>query len=339
MYLRSAPTTTLDDVREAVAVNYETIQRAGTAVRIHLTADDPAERQIEFRESEITIPATEGSVQALGEWLDIPGKFLQRLDGGMKEHLINGLLEKKPEPGNFRFTDQGIQAVRDPRKMGIEADQIVRRIAKVMPGESMVIDWANTSADFNMDLVVPLDFDSGIGGDPEVGDLTHGGLRTGIDLRHSTSPWVQPYMYRLVCTNGMEAEDDGLRIDSRGGTVEDTLNEFEAIADRAFREVENQIRDFYALRNERVENAERTLLRMAEERGLPDRTRLRLAERVPSLGDEDGNVSMFDLVNLITNQANAPGTRPGARRTIERAGGAIVTSHVERCGHCRSSLN
>lgn len=173
-----------------------------------------------------------------------------------------------------------------------------------------------------------------------MGDLTRGGIRVGMDSKHNLAPWVQPYQYRLACTNGMETMDAGLRVDARGSSVEEVLAEFEAAADRAFRRVEDEIAAFYEMRNQRVANPERTLIRMAQERGLPDRTVVTLAERVPSMIGEDGSASMFDLVNLLTNQANDPRirNRAGARRTLEQVGGSFVTEHKERCSHCQHAL-
>jgi hypothetical protein len=49
---------------------------------------------------------------------------------------------------------------------------------------------------------------------------------------------------------------------------------------------------------------------------------------------------MFDVVNLMTNQANNPSidVRSSTRRNLQRAGGNIVTDHAERCGTCHSRL-
>lgn len=337
MFLRDAPTKTLTDLREAVEDNTETIQVATRDVRLNLTED----RTLSFVGSDIVIPMDSDGITALGNYLDVPNKFLMRLEADTQQHLLGTLMERHPATAALQFSDEGLKAVREPNAKHIEPRRLVDKIMRVMDPASPVVDHRLSVDEFAVDVIVPEGFDRGIGGDPAVGDLTRGGIRVGMDMKHGLAPWVQPYQYRLICTNGMETMDPGLKVDARGASVEEVLAEFEAAADRAFRRVEGEIEAFYNLRSERVQNPERTLIRMAEERGLPARTVLSLAERVPSMTDDGGSASMFDLVNLITNAANDPRirNRVGARRTLEQVGGSIVTEHTERCGHCQSSLN
>ena len=127
-------------------------------------------------------------------------------------------------------------------------------------------------------------FINGFGGDPAVNDITHGGLRWLHDSsKANLAPAVQPYFYRLICTNGMEMFDPLLKIDARGGTVDSMLEALEVSARRAFERVERDITHFYALRELKVENPERTLRRMALEGGLSERLSRSLLDAVPSM--------------------------------------------------------
>ena len=256
LYMRETPATTLVDVRESLDSNTQTIQRASGEMQVDLLGDGV----LAFTGSDITIPMTEQSVTALGNWLEVPGKFLGRLDADMQQDILNNLLQRRSATGNIVFDDAGIQVVRDPNSKFIEPRRVVDKVMAVMEPTSTVIDHQVTIDDFLLDVVVPEGFDRGIGGDPQVGDLTRGGIRVGMDIKHGLSPWVQPYMYRLWCTNGMETQDAGLRVDARGATVEEVLAEFEAMADRAFRRVEGEIEAFYELRAQRVDNPERAAL-------------------------------------------------------------------------------
>lgn len=335
MFLREAPTSTLTDVRETLEDNTEHVQVATSEVSLDLVE----ERAITV--GNITVPADTEGITALGNWLEVPSKFLQRLDADMQQHILRGLLQRHPATANFVLNTEGIKQVRDPGTKFIDPRRMVDAAIRVIDPSAPVVEHWRTTDEFRLDVIAPENFDRGIGGDPQVGDITRGGIRIGVDLKHNLAPWVQPYMYRLWCTNGMETADQGLKVDARGASVDEVLAEFEAQADRAFRRVEQDIASFYELREQRVDNPERTLIRMAEERGLPARTILTLAERVPAHIEEDGSATMFDLVNLITNQANDPRirNRTGARRTLEATGGHVVTDHQERCGHCQSSLN
>jgi hypothetical protein len=151
---------------------------------------------------------------------------------------------------------------------------------------------------------------------------------------------VEKYTYRLFCTNGMSMPDATLKIDARGETVEDVINQLEEMAQRAFGEVEGDIAAFYDLRNVAVDNPEREIRRIVREAKLPDRTLREMIDRVES-DDLPDDPSMFDIINVVTNMANNPLIRnkTGARRALETVGGNIVVDHAARCGHCRSRLN
>ncbi len=207
--------------------------------------------------------------------------------------------------------------------------------------DSEITRLVDSKDEFSFDVRVPETHDRGLGGDApsgpgQVGDITAGGVTVKIDRKRSLSPAVQPYLYRLVCTNGMVAVDPGLKMDARGQSVDEVLAEFEALAEQAFSRVEDQISAFYDLRNTRVDNPERTLIAIAREQNIPDRSlagMMRLAAS-EEMGD---NPSMFDLLNLVTNFANSA-QNPGGRFRLEAAAGAVIDDHAARCGHCQSRL-
>jgi hypothetical protein len=159
----------------------------------------------------------------------------------------------------------------------------------------------------------------------------------------NTAPWVQPYLYRLVCTNGMEIPDQGLKVEARGVEEREIEALFEAEIARAVDRLENDIQAFYDLRRTTLgTDPTGALHRAATEMNLPLRTIGRMEDVVPALLEESngGEISMFDIVNLMTNQANDPtmvSNRSG-RRNLQRAGGVLVNDHAERCGTCHSRL-
>ena len=62
----------------------------------------------------------------------------------------------------------------------------------------------------------------------------------------------------------------------------------------------------------------------------------------PELGElAEEEVTMFHLVNHLTNEANNPALRshPNQRRELERAGGIMLADHTARCDLCHSRLN
>ncbi len=112
-------------------------------------------------------------------------------------------------------------------------------------------------------------------------------------------------------------------------------------AQRAFAQVEEDISHFYELRDQPVSNPERTLARVAREQKLSERLRIRSIDTLASaVTEEDGELSMFDVINHVTNLANAEGVKRGVRLELERFGGsALRSAHDERCRICASRLN
>jgi hypothetical protein len=341
LFMREQPTQTLADVRKALNVKTETL---AVNDKSEIAIDLVKRHVIKFPKVKAEVPATTEGIAALGNYLDIPSPFLKRLDDDLQQHLLTQLIERSTEfQVAVQVTEDGIYAVRKPSLKEIDPRKLVDITAKIIDPKAPVVEWWKQNDDFRMDVIVPEGFDRGIGGDKKVGDITRGGLRITQDLKgkHNYAPSVQSYTYRLWCTNGAEHEDAGLKIDARGGTVEQVLAEFELIADRAFRQVESSIKGLYDLREKKVENPERTLVRVLHERRMPDRVVAQLAERVPMVTAKDGSATMFDIVNLITNAANDPKIRrqESTRRALERTGGSIVSEHVARCTHCQSKLN
>lgn len=349
MFLRSAPTMTLPDIRERLdeVAGGETISARSSEIAVDLTSDHPSIR-VGSRE----VPATEDGLIALASRLDIPKPFFSKTIAAMPElrqTLITGMLSHAAAGdvhsvtlddarGILNISAQGARQV-DPRR-------IVDVASRVIDPEARVLGYIREpNKVFRLDVLVPQDFDRGTGGDKRVGDLTHAGLRFGMDLRSTDqfhSPEVSLLMYRLICTNGMERIDEtNFSPDARGSSVDEVLAEYEEMADRLFRRAESEIATFYAMRDERVEDATQAILRVASENGLPERVANSIALRVPSMerANEDF-ISMFDVVNLVTNAANDPAMRrETGRRSLERIGGRMVDDHANRCRTCASRLN
>ncbi len=238
-----------------------------------------------------------------------------------------------------RYNDEGIIEVRKADGLVIDPRHIVDVAARVIDKDAPVVNFWRSPADFRLDVLVP-NGHPGIYGDKKVGDLTKAGLRFGQDIKHGHSAWSSLLLWRLDCTNGMEHVEQGEKVDARGNTFDEFLQEFEEQAERQFRRAEATINAFYDLRNTPVPNRELMVERLSSEHHLPDRTMTTLlrAARGDDMPD-DGAVSMFDIVNLITNHANMPGLRDGAALSLQRVGGAIITDHAARCGHCRAKLS
>lgn len=341
MYLRDIEPLTLTQLKDKLDIGGETVTVSPGEVKLDSTRgvievlpDGVARRQAR------QIPLTVESVEAIANHIGVPTAFHKRLPTDLRDTLFNELFVREHNQALVRLTETEILYMREPSSKIIDPRRFVDVAAKVVSPEGQVIDFKNAKDFFGFDVVVPEGFDRGQGGDRKVGDITRGGVRFGQDTKQGLAPWVQRYMYRLVCTNGMEVPDTTLKIDARGESIEDVINELEQMAQLAFAKVEEDLVHFYALREQVVDQPERMMARLARERNLSDRIRLQLVDAVPMIVQPGQPVTMFDLVNLATNQANNPEHRQaGIRRQLERFGGSVSDHVAQRCITCASALN
>lgn len=340
IYMRDVPTETLGDLQKRVGSSPGHVIRTGNdAVSVRI---DHAEPSVKVGNTEV--PMTETGLEALAAWIEVPKPYLSRVDPHLREYTINHLLKKSASSeGIFRVDeDLGLIEVYQPGQKRIEPGQILEAISPVMPEDSPVREFYANPDEFRLDTFVPEGHSRGIGGDRKIGDITHGGVRVVQNRKKNLAPQVSDWIYRLACTNGMEFKiEESERLDTRGKDIDEILTSIELQAQRAMGRVERRIEAFYALRDEKVERPEQTLYRMQGEHELSPRVIHTVAENVPTILDDDGDTTMFDLVNLLTNHANEPSIarRSGSRLLLERAGGAEVSDHAARCGRCRSRLN
>lgn len=336
MYLRELDGTTLADLVPALDKRIQ-IWGGGThEIECNLEADEPT-----LRLGQHEVAAHRTGVLALASHCQIPVKFFERLEKDEQQFLLSSRLQYTGGDLTAEWNEQGIQDVYKAGQTRVQPHKLIEAALETFPEEAPIVDWWCDADDFRVDVIAPMDFDRWIGGDPQVGDLTHGGVRFGQDRKNNLAPWVQPLLYRLRCTNGMEVPDFGLKVEARHASVEEIEALFEAEIKRAVDRLESDIQHFYSLREEKLGNDPTGALRRASlEQKLPLRTVGNLEDLFPAYFDEHGDATMFDVVNVMTNLANDPniGVRSSTRRNLQKAGGGLVHDHAERCSACHSRL-
>jgi len=350
VFRREVNMLTLPDVRERLdeVAGGRPVSARSSEIAVDLTSDHPS-----IRVGAIETPVTDTALNALANRMDIPKVFWDskqlKAMPDLRQTLLSEMLRRYKTDEVHTVVvheERGITEIRAQSAKVLDPRRLVDVAERVISPEAQVLNYFREAGkEFRLDVLVPQDFDRGIGGDRRVGDLTHAGLRFSQDLRSTDqfhAPEASLLMYRLVCTNGMERMvEDRRGVDARNKSVEEVLMEFEALADRLFRSAEAEIETFYNMRNERVDDPTQAVIRVATEAGLPARIARDLSLRVP--GMERANeefVSMFDVTNLVTNAANDPAlTRESGRRALERIGGRMIHDHADRCRTCASRLN
>lgn len=340
LYLRDLPGLTLRDLANEVNVNESEWGGTTNEVGVELSNDN----FMSFRLGGTEVPATRDGMEQLATFMDVPRPFLLRLDPDMQASLMGELLRRNAANLTVHYTESGIHEVHRPSKNRLKPAQIVQTAINVIGEQGELAEWNVDSDEMFFDVMVPEGFDRGVGGDLERNDISRGGLRFQHNRKQNLAPKVDTFLYRVLCTNGLVVPETGATVDARGSSVQEVLAELEYAAQVAFGQVEEQLEHFYGLRQQRIEgDVTQAVMRVANERGLPDRTAMTLARRVPDQLDPEtlGHpVSMFDIVNLITNQANHPDlrSRRSSRRALETAGGDLVREVHERCHTCHQSI-
>lgn len=288
-----------------------------------------------------SVPWTDVTSKAVAAWLDVPYKFLDRLDDDLASHLLTNLIARIPDEVAITYTKHHVVSMADPSRRVLDIPSLVGVVGRVIDPKAEVVEWHLTPEFFQADVLAPEGYKRAEGGDRKVGDITRGGVRLGYDRKRNLAPFTQTWLYRLQCTNGMEVFDPGLKLDTRGNTVEEVIEGLEAAMTRAFANVSGSIKALYDLRQTKVADASQAVLRMGRESGLAERTVMALVERVPEVVEDPRNATAFDVVGLVTNAANEPSIRNrlNIRRRLEQAGGSEVADHIARCRTCQAKLN
>lgn len=337
MFTRELSGETLVEIAEKVSIDLRHHGVALSSITPHLLEDEPY-----LSLGGIDVPvAGKGGLDALVGFLDVPTKFFQRVELDLQQTLLSHRLTHMPDENvSVGFNRHGIIEVLKENQSRVDVAEIVQVAMDVIHPDARVVEWRSTPHEFYLDVIAPEDFDRGFGGDASVGDITVGGLRFGQDRKKNLAPWVQEFLFRLACTNGMEMVDMGLRVDARRAEESEIIGLLKQSAERAFSRVGDSIRHFYDTRQE-VVPADRTghFRRVVQDFDLPERTVGALEDHMASVIDEGEQATTFHLINLVTNAALNPALKNGARRRLEQIGGLMVNDHASRCGYCHRRLN
>ena len=339
--MRAEPDTTLAQLRASFDADVQTEMVMAEAIEIDAT-EDLVVRFPTFGGTKYEVPLTPVSLEHLADWVKVPHPFMKRVDRDVQQYLLTTLLARQPGEVLVGFNpDTGIQAMRGPGQHYVDPRRVVDVATSVLGEDATVIDGWRSPKEYRFDVVVSPESSFAIGGDLQVGDITRGGLRFGQDTQHNLAPWVEPFLYRLQCTNGIEVADHVKAFDLRKAeTTDEIIDALELAAHQAFGDIEHKINSFYDLRNRHVGDANQMLLRIGQEQGVAPKVLHETIQRLPAMVEDTSNASLFEIVNALTNAANEESIidRPNVRRKIERAGGEVINDHARRCPRCQSSL-
>lgn len=345
-YIRDIPLLTIEQIRPLYDRGIQTLSAVPVGQGA-VTLADPVQDgggsvlrivDPETQEEIASVPVGSRGWEAIYSWTNVPTAFAGRLgatDPSVLRDVVNAIFDHDDRQLVVRTSNDHLLDMSTPEQLYVPTGRLLDLASSVVP-DAQVIDHGFNGSTFHLDVVDPVHpF-----GDPSVDDISHRGLRIEQNVAKRLAPKVSAFTYRLVCTNGLEIPTLVSAVDGRGMNVDDMLANLEADAERLFSQIEDQIAHFYELRNEIVVEPRITLARVLTESKVSQRVFSTVMNEWDSsdLSMRD-DVTMFDLINFITNQANGPvGNTRGGRRALESIGGAQVSTSYTRCSACHAVL-
>ena len=300
---------------------------------------------LKFKDTEETFPLDEAGEKSLSSYIGVSANYLNKCPQDLKTVNLNYWLNKKEEVDvSFEIIGTHINSVHSPSTLIIPIHPVVEMVNRVFQPTDEIVTLRRDKNLFHLDVQtshhVEVPNPNRLEGRPEVGDITHGGVRfvsyhNPQDLR---PPTATRYLRRLWCGNG-SCEDYGVNsISLRGRTVPEVIEELEQAAHRILASLDESLQEYAAL-DGRPLPADRTALahQIGQEHHLGTRVMSTVLDRVALLPEQ---ATYYDLQNVFTAVANEPVSYYSATR-LQQVGGSLAFNTEEmthRCGACERLL-
>lgn len=288
--------------------------------------------------------------RSLCRFLGVPFTYIEKCAGALKAVNLNHWLGKKYESDVMvRISaEDEIEEFYAPNRIVLPPDGIAEVVAHLFRPTDRIAHFYNDGAALFLDVVddqlsTTVDpngiLDRKLDELPEIGDITHAGVRFAIpaDLK-KTPPSVEAYLHRLVCTNGMTNTESLAKVKVKGQTVDDVLENLELQAKDILGTLPDLLTDYR--RSAKVEvpgNALALIRQVGEEQRLPKPIINKAMDYASGYLDKTWTV--YDVVNVFSRIAN--NTSWNTARKLQGLAGDMSTSAeawVRRCTACERPL-
>lgn len=279
------------------------------------------------------------AVNAMGEFLGISTAYLRRSPEDLRDININyWLKELANKQATFQVVGDTLSAVFPEEAKIIPTQQVVNTLSRVFDPSDEVVgvyqDRIRSHFDFVTDRQINVPGIEGVDSRPVVGDITKAGMRIHIYPIRGEKPFIETYMHRLVCSNGLTIPENDLQVSLSGNTVPEILESLEENANRLLSRGEEHLLRYARTADIPVEGSvEQVISQLGRERGLSDRIVRRAIDMVPTL---PGEASAYDVMNIFNQLANE-GVKYPTKIALQGLSGEIAAeaNHVlHRCTNC-----
>lgn len=313
-----------------------------------VTAVDVGELEVDALCRNLTIgddtyPFDEIAEKSLAKFLNVPHTYLKRCDAPFRAGTLNHWIDQFSE-GEVMVETVGNQIVsmHSPDVKVIPLHQIGQMVARNFDPDDTVTFQAD-DRHFHMDVVakshvIEVPNPDNVPFRPEVGDITHGGIRF-LTYPHTVkAPAVLPYVERYVCTNGMTCEESLGRIVIKGNTVPDIIDAMELQAQYWLQTMDDRLARYAHTAQEPIPGSPQAfVLAILHGRKIAPGVVDEIMKTVNQLGDTP---SVYDINQAITAVANSD-VNYATRNKLQILGGSLAfnsTAHTNRCKTCEQVI-
>lgn len=307
-----------DSLRQVIALRDESIK---TAKIDRILLNNVNRNTVLFNDDTQPQP-----LKIVADYLKAPAAFLASADFNLAQHIVDHQFNKVKEKREIVFRQGKAIGDQPTESMRISGSQIVEKMIAGV-GEvrrASVYDMGN-----HIDVTLAGDK---VTLKPKVNDITEGGLRCLYSEILARAPTLEPYVERLVCTNGMVVKQ---RIQAfQFDTMDEFLKQFDDAVVSSLKYVDEAVRmQLQKAAETKVERSEQALRHIFESNRI---TPLLLPNAIAALTSEDDGTA-FGVLQAITRSANSADytRRVMLQQTSAKEMARLETVH---CPTCWSSL-
>lgn len=291
----------------------------------------------------VEFPFDELAEASISRFLDVNKTYIHKCPPNLKALNVNHWLNANAGTEAVFSTGRGmITSVHEEGLNIIPIQRVGRVITNVFNERDEIVGFERSDRLLQIDVKVEnssieVPNPDRIEGRPEVGDITHGGVRVLTYPQEVMAPVVTPYLHRVWCRNGSCEDYAANTIRIRGNTVEEVIAEMEYAAQTALSNLDQKLQEYANMANTPIPGSPSDFVfQIAAERQVGTRMTRRLMERALLL---PSNATLYDVQQLFTTLANEG--RLNSATLLQTIGGDLAfrtEQMIHRCSQCERIL-
>lgn len=276
-----------DQLLEVVAARDESIK----------VANVESVRLSEFNRDKVRLgdDPTAQPIKVVAKYLGAPASFLQTADFDLAQHIVDHQFVKVSKKRAMVYRHGLAVGDQPAESIHLNGSQIVEKILANV-GDFRAANFYDLGA--NVDLTI-VGEKIALRPKPAVDDITEGGMRICYSEIMARAPTIEPYVERLVCTNGMIMKSfmQGFQFD----TLDEFLLQLDGAIAKSLNYVDSTVRkQLEKAAESKVERSEQAVRHIFGTNNLSTRM---LPDAIAALTVEDDGTA-FGVLQAITRAAN-----------------------------------